>query len=83
MATAIKNVRFFGTEDDLSNPDAGIYYVRAGNYPYAFYLANGDIESFKNTLLNPSYEKQPVDTVYPRFIEWSTSKGASAADWYK
>ncbi|MBQ5494964.1 MAG: DUF4842 domain-containing protein [Prevotella sp.] len=46
-------------------------------------MANGDIESFKNTLLNSEYESKPVDTVYPKFLEWSTSKGARATDWYK
>ena len=81
--TAKVDESFFGTEDDLSNPAEGIYYVRAGNYPYAFYLANGDIESFKNTLLNSAFERKPVDTVYPKFLEWSTSKGTRATDWYK
>ena len=81
--TAWVDESFFGTEDDLSNPAQDIYYVRAGDYPYAFYLAGGDIEAFKNTLLNSAFERKPVDTVYPKFLEWSTSKGARATDWYK
>lgn len=81
--TAKVDMSLFGTEDDLSDPANGIYYVRAGNYPYAFYLANGDINAFKNTLLNSAYEQKPIDTIYPLFIDWATSGGKSSQEWYK
>ncbi len=77
------DMSFFTTQDDLSNPSSNKWYVRAGNYPFAFFLAGGDIESFKGTLLNREYESQPIDDIYPKFIDWSVSKGASNADWYK
>lgn len=77
------DLALFCIEDDLSRTSENIWYVREGNYPFAFYLANGDINSFKNTLLNSEYERKPIEDIYPKFLEWSTSKGASNADWYK
>ena len=66
---------YFGTEDDLSDPSKGIYYVREGNYPFAFFLSGTTIEPFKNTILLRDNEKKPIDELYPKFREWSTSKG--------
>lgn len=73
---------FFGTEDDLSDPSKNLWYVRAGNYPFAFYLAGGDINKFKNTLLNSAYERHPIDEIYPKFLDWATSNGQKSPDWY-
>ncbi len=81
--SSLVNRDYFHTEDDLSDPDAGKYYVRDGNYPFAFYLAGGDINDFKSTLLNSANEKRPIEEIYPKFLEWSVSKGAKNTDWYK
>ena len=74
---------YFGTEDDLSDPSKGIYYVREGNYPFAFFLSGTTIEPFKNTILLRDNEKKPINVLYPGFIEWSTSKGKNNKNWYK
>ena len=73
---------YFGKEDDLSDIDKGIYYVRAGNYPFAFYLA-GATETDIQPLLNRDNESKAIDKLYPRFINWATSDGAIDKDWYK
>ncbi len=76
---------YFGTEDDLSNPSEGKYYVRDGNYPFAFFLSGTTVETgnFKNTILLRANEKKPIDELYPLFLEWSTSKGKKNTKWYK
>ena len=74
---------YFGTEDDLSDPSKGIYYVREGYYPFAFFLSGTTIEPFKNTILLRDNETKPIDELYPKFRDWSTSKGSKNSDWYK
>lgn len=73
---------YFHTGDDLSEPDKNIYYVRAGNYPFAFYLA-GATEKDVEPLLNKDNESIAIDKLYPKFINWATSNGANDKDWYK
>ena len=73
---------YFHTGDDLSEPDKKIYYVRAGNYPFAFYLA-GATEKDVEPLLNKDNESKAIDVLYPKFINWATSNGANDKDWYK
>lgn len=65
----------FHTGLDLSNPDAGIYYVAAQNYPFAINLV--DAETFSTE------ERKSVDVSYPNFIEWAKSNGTTHKDWYK
>ena len=77
------DMSLFHTEDDLSVPANGIYYVRAGNYPFAFYLAGGDIESFQGSLLKTDNERKPIDQIYPGFLDWSTSNGVNSPGWYR
>ena len=74
---------YFGTEDDKSVPSENKFYVREGNYPFAFFLSGTTIEPFKNTILLRDNEKKPIDELYPKFREWSTSKGSNNSDWYK
>jgi len=74
---------YFGTEDDLSDPSKGIYYVREGYYPFAFFLSGTTIEPFKNTILLRDNEKKPINDLYPGFLEWSTSNGKNNKNWYK
>jgi LruC domain-containing protein len=74
---------YFGTEDDKSVPNENKFYVREGNYPFAFFLSGTTIEPFKNTILVRDNETKPIDELYPKFREWSTSKGSKNSDWYK
>jgi LruC domain-containing protein len=80
--TGKMNMSYFGTDDDRSNTSSGAYYVREGNYPFAFYLANAKAENFEDNILLRANESKPIDTFFPEFVEWSTSKGVINADWY-
>lgn len=73
---------YFGTQDDKSKPAENIYYVRSGNYPFAFYLQGVTMENFKETLLKRENEKVKISDLYPYFLPWAESKGAEHADWY-
>lgn len=81
--TAKMNMSYFGTQDDCSVPSAGTYYVRAGNYPFAFFLSGIRIDAFKNTILIRPNESKHIDDLYPEFLDWAVSKGANNKDWYK
>jgi LruC domain-containing protein len=74
---------YFRTGDDLSVPAEGKYYVRDGNYPFAFFLSGVTIEPFKSTILLRANESKPINDLYPKFLKWSTSKGKENKDWYK
>ena len=80
--TAKMNYNYFGTEDDCSDPSQGLYFVREGNYPFAFYLAGANISVFENTILKRENEKKRIDVLFPGFLEWSTSNGTKNQDWY-
>lgn len=69
--------------DDLSEPSKGIYYVREGNYPFAFFLSGVTVEPFKSTILDRNNESIKIDEMYPRFLRWSTTFGEEEKDWYK
>ena len=80
--TSKMNMDYFGKDDDSSNPSKGEYYVRNGAYPFAFYLSGAKADQFIGTILNRANENRPISEFYPRFISWSTSKGANNTDWY-
>ena len=80
--TAKMNTSYFGTGDDCSDPSKGLYFVREGNYPFAFYLAGVNISVFENTILKRENESKRIDELFPGFLEWSTSHGATNQDWY-
>jgi len=80
--TAKMNTSYFGTGDDCSDPGKGLYFVREGNYPFAFYLSGVNISVFENTILKRENESKRIDEFFPGFLEWSTSKGAKNQDWY-
>lgn len=71
----------FHTDDDVSEPDKGTYYVRNSIYPFAFYLANAKAEYFMNTILQEG-DNKPIDVFYPEFRQWSSSGGEDNPDWY-
>lgn len=80
--TARAEMSFFGTNDDKSIPEKGIYYVRAENYPFAFFLSganDGDVAK----LLDQTNEKSPIDQIYPAYAEWAATNGEKNKDWYK
>jgi LruC domain-containing protein len=76
------DINLFGTKDDCSNVFRHLYYVRQGNYPFAFYLNGASIDVFKETILKRENESIPIDVFFPKFIEWSTSGGEVNRDWY-
>ena len=80
--TAKMNTSYFGTEDDCSDPSKGLYFVREGNYPFAFYLAGANISVFEETILKRANESKRIDEFFPGFLEWSTSGGTTNTDWY-
>ena len=80
--TAKMNTSYFGKGDDRSNPTDKMYFVRQGNYPFAFYLKGADISAFEETILKPGNESIPIDQFFPGFIKWSISGGETNRDWY-
>jgi LruC domain-containing protein len=80
--TAKMNTSYFGKEDDCSIPANGLYFVRQGNYPFAFYLAGANISVFEETILKHSNEGKRIDELFPGFLEWSTSGGKTNQNWY-
>ena len=80
--TTKMNSDYFGKEDDCSNPAAGLYFVRQGDYPFAFYLKGANISAFEETILKRENESKPIDELFPGFLEWSTSHGGTNRDWY-
>ena len=74
------NRSYFGTEADCTTGTN--YYVREGNYPFAFYLDNGSVEYFINNILKRENENIHIDYFFPEFLQWSSSKGVKNADWY-
>lgn len=80
--TAKMNTSYFGKGDDRSNSDKGLYFVRQGNYPFAFYLKGADISAFEETILKRENESIPINEFFPGFLDWSTSGGITNQDWY-
>lgn len=80
--TAKMNTSYFGKEDDCSISANGLYFVRQGNYPFAFYLAGANISVFEETILKHSNEGKRIDELFPGFLEWSTSGGITNQNWY-
>ena len=80
--TAKMNTSYFGKGDDRSNPDKGLFFVRQGNYPFAFYLKGADISVFEETILKRENESKSIDQLFPHFLDWSISNGETNQDWY-
>jgi len=76
------NEAYYGQDDDRSDKSQNRFFVRTGNYPFAFCLEGVDIEPFKNTLLRGRYESWLINTLYNEFLPWSISKGADNKYWY-
>ena len=80
--TVKMNRNYFKKDDDCSDLIHQQYFVRQGNYPFAFYLKNADIEAFKETILKRENESIPINEFFPGFLDWSTSGGTTNQDWY-
>ena len=80
--TSKMNFGYFNTGDDCSQPDKDIYYVRKGNYPFAFFLAGATDEDL-NPMLDPNNESMPIDKLYSGYSDWVTNNGTTNTDWYK
>ena len=80
--TSKMNFGYFNTGDDCSQPDKDIFYVRKGNYPFAFFLAGATDEDLK-PMLDPNNESTPIDKLYSGYSGWVTSNGTTNTDWYK
>ena len=81
--TAKMNTSYFGQRDDASNPANGLYFVRKGDYPFAFFLSDVTVDAFKGTILKFENEKMPIDEFFPEFLGWSRSGGKKNLKWYK
>ena len=80
--TAKMDTSYFGKDDDCSDPASGLYFVRQGNFPFAFHLKCADINAFKETILKRENESIPINEFFSGFMEWSTSGGTTNQDWY-
>ena len=85
--TNVADRSFFGTEDDASQPDKKIFYVRSGNYPFGIFL-DGATESDMSKLFDAENETIAIDgdeehPIYPKYKSWVESNGSKDKDWYK
>lgn len=80
--TSKMDTSYFGQDGDASRPAENIYYVRSGDYPFAFFLA-GATESDLGKLLDHANESKPIDELFDGYSSWASSNGASSRDWYK
>ena len=76
------NFDYFGKGDDLSKPSEGIYYVRAGNYPYALFLNGQQIDKM-SILFDIKNEGFTLDMMYPKYTKWVETEGIENSNWYK
>ena len=76
------NFDYFGKGDDLSKPSEGIYYVRAGNYPYALFLNGQQIDKMSK-IFDIENEGFTLDMMYPKYTKWVETEGKENSNWYK
>ena len=76
------NFDYFGKGDDLSKPAEGIYYVRAGNYPYALFLNGQQIDKMSK-IFDIENEGFTLDVMYPKYTKWVETEGIENSNWYK
>jgi LruC domain-containing protein len=82
VPTSKMNKDYFGQGDDASQISQSIYYVRKGNYPFAFFLSRAT-ESDLSKLLDSANERKAINLLYSGYDEWVTSNGEKNKDWYK
>jgi LruC domain-containing protein len=70
----LANAAFFGSGDDISNPQSGKYYKAKGNLPFAINIP----VSFAYPM-----ERAPINQGHLKFTDWAKSGGSLYSDWYK
>lgn len=80
--TSLMDRSYFGQNDDASVPEKGIYFVRSGKYPFAFFLAGAEEKDLKE-MLDRANEGKNIDVLYPGYNDWAESGGKTNQDWYK
>jgi len=68
------NTDLFDTENDASNPAAGIYFRTNNGLPWGVYIAESSLYM---------KERIPIIDGFNHFAEWAESGGAIYLDWYK
>jgi LruC domain-containing protein len=68
------NSKFFGSGQDNSIPEKGIYYKSINNLPWALNIT---------TEIPYSRDKEDFLNSFPAFGKWVESNGESAKDWYE
>lgn len=74
--TTKANMALFGTGQDLSKPEADLYYVSNDNHPFALDVRTTD-------KFRVPTEKSPIEVTYPQFTRWAETMGKENLDWYK
>lgn len=80
--TSLMDRSYFGQNDDASVPEKGVYFVRAGKYPFAFFLSGAEEKDLKE-MLDRANEGKNIDVLYPEYNAWAESGGKTNQDWYK
>ena len=80
--TSKMDTSLFGTEDDLSDPSQGKYFVREGNYPFAFYLNNATVSDIAR-ILDRANESKSIDQLFSGYMNWVNTGGDADSKWYK
>lgn len=72
--TTLANVDFFGSGDDVTNPNSGVFYQTATGLPFAI-----------NVPVSFAYpvERAPINAGHLKFTQWAQSGGSLFSDWYK
>ena len=73
---------FFGTEDDCSDRNSKVYYVRKGSYPFGFFLS-GATENNMKKFFAAENESKVLGNVFSDYDSWVISNGTQKRDWYK
>ncbi|MCF8387249.1 MAG: LruC domain-containing protein [Bacteroidales bacterium] len=71
--TSLADASYFGTMNDNTNPNLGIYYKTSNNLPWGLRIS----QSFDYTR-----EKATIISAYLHFAEWAESSGSLYPDWY-
>lgn len=73
LPTSRMDASLFGTEQDASNPEQGIYYKTINNHPWGL--------NIPATFAWP-LEKVDITQAHLHFAEWAQSSGTTYPDWY-
>lgn len=78
--TSKADMSLFGTADDISDVEKGLYYVcKGGKYPFALELTSNNS---KDEFVVP-VEGQALDVKYPKYNSWvQNGCGQKDSDWY-